>query len=190
MTNKRNNRRIAMWAALAAVLLLAAGARAQDTNKNASQSSSQAAASDRAADDAAIRAAVNTFTNGWNTHDAHAMTTYVADDVEWVAWSGGVTHGRAAVEAGHHEEFADIYKNTHRVDTIRSIHYLGPELASVDFTWTMTGAKRRDGSDWPYRAGYVNWVMARRDGRWIVVISHTADANAKAPAGTAVSANQ
>ena len=181
MATMRNNRRMAMWAALAAALLLAAGAWAQNAGSSA--------ASDRAADDAAIRAAVGTFTDGWNTHDAHTMTSYLADDVEWVSWTGAVSHGRAAVEAGHHEEFEGIYKNTHRVDTIKSIHYLAPELASVDFGYVMTGAKKRDGSDWPYRAGYVSWVMARRDGRWMVVISHTADANATAPAGTAVSAN-
>lgn len=158
-------------AALVALAFAATSARAQST-----------AAPGRADDDAAIRAAVDSFTDGWNNHDAHQMTSCVADNVDWIAWTGGVTHGRAGVESGHRGNFANIYKNTHRLDTVRSIQYLGPDLASVDFTWTMTGAKYRDGSDWPYRAGYVNWLMARRDGRWLVIISHTADYNAKPPA--------
>jgi hypothetical protein len=51
----------------------------------------------------------------------------------------------------------------------------------VDNYWTMTGAKTRDGADWPYREGYVNYLMAKRNGRWVIIVSHTADFNAKAP---------
>jgi hypothetical protein len=46
---------------------------------------------------------------------------------------------------------------------------------------SLTGAKTRDGADWPYREGYANYVMAKRNGRWVIVVSHTADFNAKAP---------
>jgi len=51
----------------------------------------------------------------------------------------------------------------------------------VDNYWTMTGAKTRDGADWPYREGYVNYLMAKRGGHWVIIVSHTADFNAKAP---------
>ncbi len=43
----------------------------------------------------------------------------------------------------------------------------------------MTGAKTREGADWPYREGYVNYLMAKRNGRWVIIVSHTADFNAK-----------
>src|SRR6266566_698786 len=71
--------------------------------------------------------------------------------------------------------------DSHRTDTVKAIRYLTPDLASVDNYWSMTGAKARDGSDWPYRAGYVNFLMARRNGHWVIIVSHTADFNAKAP---------
>jgi uncharacterized protein (TIGR02246 family) len=133
-------------------------------------------------DDAGIRAVVTGFSNGWNAHDAHSMCLSLADDVHWVNWRGEVATGRKAVEDLHATLFADLYKNTHRTDTVKTVNYLSPELASVDDYWTMTGAKQRDGSEWPYRAGYANFLMARRGGRWIVIVSHTADFNAKAPA--------
>jgi hypothetical protein len=41
--------------------------------------------------------------------------------------------------------------------------------------------KARDGSDWPYRAGYVNFLMERLGNRWVIVVSHAADFNAQAP---------
>jgi len=133
-------------------------------------------------EDAAIKDVVAGFNNGWNTHDAHAMCASLADDVQWVNWRGEPLGTRQAVEDQHAQLFADLYKNSHRIDTVKSIRYLNPELAVVDDYWTMTGARKRDGSDWPYRAGYSNFLMAKRNGRWIVIISHTADFNATAPA--------
>jgi uncharacterized protein (TIGR02246 family) len=145
----------------------------------------RAAAADDSAnssEDAPIKQVVAGFSNGWNTHDAHSMCASLADNVDWVNWRGEPLGTRQAVEDEHARLFADLYKNTHRTDTVKTIHYIGPELAVVDDYWTMTGAKKRDGSDWPYRAGYANLIMAKRNGRWIVIISHTADFNATAPA--------
>jgi uncharacterized protein (TIGR02246 family) len=136
----------------------------------------------RTGDDAAIREVVAGFSDGWNRHDAHAMCASVAEDVRWVGWRGDVAQSRKEVEDNHATLFADLYKNTHRADIVKSISYLGTDLASVDDFWTMTGARTRDGTDWPYRAGYASFLMARRGGRWVVIVSHTADFNAKAPA--------
>jgi uncharacterized protein (TIGR02246 family) len=134
------------------------------------------------ADDEAMKQVVAEFSNGWNTHDAHAMCASLADDVEWVNWRGEPLGTRQAVEEEHARLFADLYKNTHRTDTVKSIRHISPDLAVVDDYWTMTGARKRDGSDWPYRAGYYTFVMAKRGGRWIVIVSHAADFNATAPA--------
>jgi uncharacterized protein (TIGR02246 family) len=145
----------------------------------------RAAAADDSAnssEDAALKQVVAGFSNGWNAHDAHAMCVSLADDVEWVSWRGEAVHSRKEVEDQHTTLFAGLYKNTHRTDTVKSIRNLTPELVSVDNYWTMTGARKRDGSEWPYRAGYATLLMARRDGRWIVIASHTADFNATAPA--------
>ena len=133
-------------------------------------------------EDAAIKEVVAAFSNGWNTRDAHSMCASLADDVEWVNWRGEPLGTRQAVEEEHAKLFADLYKNTHRTDEVKTIKYISPELAVVDDYWTMTGAKKRDGSDWPYRAGLYNFIMAKRGGRWIVIASHAADFNAQAPA--------
>jgi uncharacterized protein (TIGR02246 family) len=134
-----------------------------------------------AAEDAAIKQVVAGFTDGWNSHDAHAMCVSLADDVQRVNWRGEAVHSRKEVEDQHVTLFAGLYKNTHRTDSVKAIRYLTPELVSVDNYWTMTGAKTRDGADWPYREGYVNSLMVKRNGRWVIIVSHTADFNAKAP---------
>jgi uncharacterized protein (TIGR02246 family) len=137
-----------------------------------------------ASDDMLIKQVVAGFSNDWNSHDARAMCASLADDVEWISWRGEVSHSRKEVEDQHATLFAGTYKNTHRTDTVKSIRYLTSELASVDNYWTMTGAKTREGADWPYREGYVNYLMAKRDGHWVIIVSHTADFNAKAPGPT------
>jgi uncharacterized protein (TIGR02246 family) len=142
----------------------------------------QAAYSGTAEDETAVRQVVADFSTGWNNHDAHAMCVSLADDVQWVNWRGEVLHSRHEVEEQHATLFAGLYKNTHRTDAMKSIRYFTPELASIDNYWTMTGAKTRDGADWPYREGYANYVMAKRNGHWVIIVSHTADFNAKAPA--------
>ena len=162
-------------AILSAVLALLV---AMDLTHNAA---ANPAAPDNAADEVAIKHVVAGFSDGWNNHDAHAMCASVADDVEWASWRGEVVNSRQEVEEQHAKLFANLYKNSQRTDTVKSIRYLTPDLVSVDNFWSMTGARKRDGSDWPYRAGYVNFLMARRDGRWTIIISHTADFNATAP---------
>lgn len=145
----------------------------------------QAAAADNSsygAEDAAIKEVVAGFSNAWNTHDAHTMCASLADDVQWVNWRGESLGSRQEVEDEHAKLFADLYKNTRRTDVVKTIHYVSPGLAVVDDYWTMTGARKRDGSEWPYRAGLYNFLMAKRGARWIVIVSHAADFNATAPA--------
>ncbi len=139
------------------------------------------ASSGSTADETAIKKVVAGFSDGWNNHDAHAMCLSLADDIQWVSWRGEISHSREEVEDQHATLFAGLYKNTHRTDTVKSIRFFTPELASVDNYWTMTGAKTREGADWPYREGYVNYLMAKRNGHWVIIVSHTADFNAKAP---------
>jgi hypothetical protein len=99
------------------------------------------------------------------------MCASLADDVQWVNWRGEPLGTRQAVEDEHAKLFAVLYKNTRRTDAVKTIRYLSADLAVVDDYWTMTGARKRDGSDWPYRAGYSNFVMAKRGRRQVAQAS-------------------
>jgi len=166
---------------LGIVLIFCAAIVAIDLARAAADNPTNAGAPE---EELAIKQVVAGFSNGWNSHDAHAMCSSLADDVQWVSWRGDVSHSRKQVEDDHAELFAGLYKNSHRNDNVKAIRFLAPDLASVDNYWSMTGAKKRDGSDWPYRAGYVNFLMAKRGGRWVIIVSHTADFNAQTPAAS------
>lgn len=138
----------------------------------------------RAADEAAIRQVVVNFSDGWNRHDARAMCADLAEDGDFITWRGEQFHGRKSFEDHHASLFAGLYNNTRRTDNVKRIWWLTPDIASVDDYWTMTGARTREGSDWPYREGYFNFLMIKRNGRWLVVLSHAADFNASRPPAT------
>src|SRR5579884_791972 len=57
-------------------------------------------------EDAAVKDVVAGFSNGWNSHDAHAMCASLADDVRWVSWRGEVYSSREEVESVHAKLFA------------------------------------------------------------------------------------
>jgi len=138
----------------------------------------------RADDEAAIRQVVANFSDGWNRHDARAMCAELAEDGDFITWRGEQFHGRKAFEDHHASLFASLYNHTRRTDNVKRIWFLTPEIASVDDYWTMTGARTRDGSEWPYREGYLNFLMMKRNGRWLVLLSHAADFNASRPSAT------
>jgi uncharacterized protein (TIGR02246 family) len=146
----------------------------------AAQSATETAAA-RSADEAAIGKVVADFSDGWNRHDAHAMCASLSEDGDFISWRGEQFHTRQTYENEHVTLFAGLYSKSHRTDTVKKIWFLSPTLASVDDYFTMTGAKRRDGSDWPYREGYFNFVMRKQNGRWVVILSHAADFNAAPP---------
>ena len=77
-------------------------------------------------DDAAIKEFVAGFSNGWNTHDAHSMCVSLADHVVWVNWRGEPLGTRQDVEEEHAKLFADLYKNSHRTDEVKSIQLHQP----------------------------------------------------------------
>jgi hypothetical protein len=72
-------------------------------------------------EEAAIKQVVAGFSGGWNSHDAHAMCSSLADDVQWVSWRGDVSHSRKQVEDDHAELFSGLYKNSHRNDNVKAI---------------------------------------------------------------------
>ncbi len=64
-------------------------------------------------------------------------------------------------------------KDAHRTDTVKSIRFLTPEIASVDIDWQMTGAKTRDGQDAPNRKGLLTWIVTKQhNGQWMITIYH------------------
>lgn len=151
------------WKAPLALLvfltLAAAGSRAQMS-------------SSRDADTAGIKQCVAAWEDAWNRHDAHATTMAYVEDGDFSNTTGIPSHGWKELEAHYNEIFTTFLKNAHRTDTVKSIRFLTPDVASVDIDWQMTGAKTRDGQDVPNRKGLLTWIVTKHGGEWKITIYH------------------
>jgi uncharacterized protein (TIGR02246 family) len=124
------------------------------------------------ADSAAIKQCVAAWEDAWNRHDAHATATAYVEDGDFSSTTGVPSHGWKELEAHYKEIFTTFLKDAHRTDTVRSIRFLTPEIASVDIDWQMTGARTRDGKDAPNRKGLLTWVVTKQNGKWMITIYH------------------
>ncbi len=146
-------------AALAVLLFLtfsAASSRAQT-------------ASNRDADTAAIKQTVAAFADAWNSHDARAVAMRYVEDGDFSSIKGEASHGRKELEDHYTMIFTTFLKNAHTTDTVRSIRFLAPDLASVDIDWLVTDPNAPGGV---LRKGLLTWMLSKRNGQWMIVIYH------------------
>ena len=129
-------------------------------------------ASNRDADSAAIKQCVAAWEDAWNHHDAHATAMRYVEDGDFSSTTGIPSHGWKELEAHYNEIFTTFLKDAHRTDTVKSIRFLGPDIASVDIDWQMTGARTRDGKDAPNRKGLLTWIVTKHNGQWMITIYH------------------
>jgi uncharacterized protein (TIGR02246 family) len=128
--------------------------------------------SSQEADSAAIKQCVASWEDAWNRHDAHATAMAYVEDGDFSNTTGVPSHGWKELEAHYDEIFTTFLKDAHRTDTVRSIRFLAPDVASVDIDWQMTGAKTRDGKDIPVRKGLLTWIVTKHNGEWKIAIYH------------------
>src|SRR5580704_2920597 len=146
-------------AALAIFLFLtfsAAGSRAQ-------------MAASRDADTAAIKQCVAAFADTWNSHDAHGVAMHYVEDGDFSSIKAEASHGRKELEDHYTTIFTTFLKNAHTTDTVRSIRFLAPDLASVDIDWLVTEPSAPGGV---LRKGLLTWMLSKRNGQWMIVIYH------------------
>ena len=124
------------------------------------------------ADSAAIKQCVAAWEEAWNRHDAHATAMRYVEDGDFSSTTGIPSHGWKELESHYNEIFTTFLKDAQRTDTVKSIRFLTPEIASVDIDWQMTGAKTRDGKDAPNRKGLLTWIVTKHNGQWMITIYH------------------
>jgi uncharacterized protein (TIGR02246 family) len=126
-------------------------------------------ASNRDADTTAIKQTVAAFADAWNSHDAHAVAMRYVEDGDFSSIKGEASHGRKELEDHYTMIFTTFLKNAHTTDTVRSIRFLAPDLASVDIVWLVTEPSAPGGV---LRKGLLTWMLSKRNGQWMIVIYH------------------
>ncbi|HSZ18782.1 MAG TPA: SgcJ/EcaC family oxidoreductase [Candidatus Acidoferrum sp.] len=126
-------------------------------------------ASNHDADTAAIKQFVANFADTWNSHDAHGVAMHYVEDGDFSSVKGEVSHGRKELEDHYTMIFTTFLKNAHTTDTVRSIRFLAPDLASVDIDWLVNEPSAPGGV---LRKGLLTWMLSKRNGQWMIVIYH------------------
>jgi uncharacterized protein (TIGR02246 family) len=127
------------------------------------------------ADSAAVKAVMSGYDDAFNQHDAHAVGALFADQGDFTNMRGSSKHGRKDIEQNYGNLFAGGLKNAHRTDTLKSVRFITPEVAPLDADWEMTGTKAADGTDNPARKGGLDWVVAKVNGQWLIVVFHESE---------------
>jgi uncharacterized protein (TIGR02246 family) len=89
--------------------------------------------------------------------------------------------GRSKIEEFHAPLFATIFKNSHQTMTDINIRFVRADVAAVEVHWDMTGQTDALGNARPPRQGILNFVMAKNDGKWQIVVMHNLDLTALPP---------
>ena len=134
------------------------------------------------ADTQQIHGAMNAFVDAWNHHDAKAFAAVFAEDADFTNWRGMGASGQSRIEAFHAPLFATIFKNSHQTLTDIKIRFVRADVAAVDVHWEMTGQTDAQGNPRPLRQGLLNFLMAKNDGQWQIVVMHNLDLTALPPA--------
>jgi uncharacterized protein (TIGR02246 family) len=127
------------------------------------------------ADSTAVKQVVANYDNAFNQHDAHGVGALFAEEGDFTNMRGASRHGRKDIEQNYGNLFAGGLKSSHRTDTVKNVRFLTPEIAQVDADWEMAGTKAADGSDNPTRKGYLDWVVAKVNGQWLIVVFHESE---------------
>jgi uncharacterized protein (TIGR02246 family) len=102
---------------------------------------------------------------------------WFVDDGDFVSVSGVTFHGRKAIADHYVTAFSSTLKDAHRTDTVKSIRFLSPVIASVDVDWEMTGARTAGGAERPLRKGLLEPVLIKQNGRWLIAVFHETEFN-------------
>jgi uncharacterized protein (TIGR02246 family) len=120
-------------------------------------------------DEQVIRKMVMDAVNRMNGGDTNTIRDFWDVDADYVSVDGRLIRGRAAME-----EFlipiikAGAGKVTQQA-TIEHVRFLTSDLAIVDGSWTITGARDAAGKELPPLRGRGVEVAQRKNGRWLFV---------------------
>jgi len=103
-------------------------------------------------DEAALTALPQAFIDAWNRHDGHGLTVLTEPDVDFITVDGKWMRGQKDFETYHTRILGTRFRDSMNRVMGTNVRFLGPDLASVHYTWQITGATDDAGRPVPPRA--------------------------------------
>jgi uncharacterized protein (TIGR02246 family) len=138
-----------------------------------------------AADDPAQGAAsslVARFMQAWSAADASGISALFADDADFINPEGYAASGRDHIAAFYASAFTRGYAGSQAIGHVVSVHTVAPEVAVIDGTWQIAGAKTETGAVRPAEKGLLVAVIRKDGDGWrIVSLRESSSATAIVP---------
>jgi uncharacterized protein (TIGR02246 family) len=117
-------------------------------------------------DEAEVRNLIPAFTDAWARADAPGLAALFASDGDLVIPTGNVFSGREAIGGFYASVFAQGYKGSKGAGDILRLRVLQPNVMVGDGTWSITGARNKDGKTAAAERGVFTFVALKREGKW------------------------
>lgn len=115
-------------------------------------------------DERVIRSMVDQAIVRLNRGDVTAFDDFWDDDADYVGVDGRLTKGRSEMQ----NRFRQMSKSNagEQVGTIEQIRFITADLATVDGTWTVSGARYAAGKELSVIKGRGFELVQKKSGRW------------------------
>ncbi|AZN96179.1 SgcJ/EcaC family oxidoreductase [Mesorhizobium sp. M9A.F.Ca.ET.002.03.1.2] len=119
--------------------------------------------------------AASAFADAWNRHDMGDFAALFADDANFVNVVGMWWKSRTEIERAHRATHETMFRDSRLEGVVSSVVELAPGLASVHYTWTLTGASAPDGSPAGTREGILLLIVKEEQSGWRIKVAQNTD---------------
>ena len=109
----------------------------------------------------------------WNVGDSTAWGSAFTEDADFINILGEAFHGRETIVQLHARIFADRYKGSHAIVTVRQFRQLTPDVVLVEAVHEITGYRSLPPGVVPTKPGMLRtrmkYVLLKRDDVWKIV---------------------
>ncbi len=121
--------------------------------------------------EAAIRKLYADFTAAWNRHDVAAMASMWTIDGDHLEPDGHMAKGREAIQALLDHQHKTVFKDTTLDLDIDAVWFVTGDVALVDGSYALIGARDPKGNELPVRKGHLTSILLKEHGRWNIAAS-------------------
>jgi uncharacterized protein (TIGR02246 family) len=119
-------------------------------------------------DSAGVQQLINSYMDGFNRHDAHAVAALFSDDGDFTNALQITTHGQKEIDEHLGPVFATRLKNARRTYTLRNIRFLTPTIALATTDYQLEGLTDPSVTATPPHKGLLTWVVRKSQRKWMI----------------------
>lgn len=118
-----------------------------------------------------IRAMVGQAIDRLNKGDVTAFEDFWDEAADYVSVDGRLIKGRPQIQEFYRQMMKSSPGRPQQVVSVEQIRFITSELATVDGSWTVTGARDPEGNEVPPIKGRGFELVQKKNGKWRFVVT-------------------